>query len=208
MEKYMIAIPCLDTVPVPFAASLSGLRYVGESRASFHANSIVYDARDMLAAEAIDTGATRILFIDSDMQFAPDMMERMAADMDEHNLDYVCGIYFKRRLPTTPCIYKKVELKDDGTASVESYTNYPRDELFPIAGSGFGAVMLTTKMLKDVYDTFGRPFLPFPGVLGEDLSFCWRAKQIGYEMYCDSRIKVGHVGLFNYSEPYYQAQPK
>ncbi len=39
---------------------------------------------------------------------------------------------------------------------------------------------------------------------GEDIRFCWRVKQLGVPMYCDSRIKVGHVGLCTITEEIYQ----
>ena len=202
-KKYLIAIPCLDMMPVGFTASLISVRRVGASKVSFLANSLVYDARNMLTAEALDTGADRVLFIDSDMVFKPDLMERLAADMDERDLDYVCGIFVKRRLPTIPCVYKTLVL-EDGKGRTEIYADYPQDSIFQVAGSGFGAVMVSTALLKDVYDTYGPPFLPYPGVLGEDLSFCWRARQLGYELYCDSRIKVGHMGTFVYGEEHYR----
>ena len=35
---------------------------------------------------------------------------------------------------------------------------------------------------------------------GEDLSFCIRAQELGRKIYCDSRIKMGHVGLRVFEE--------
>lgn len=206
--KYLIAVPTLDMVPVPFVAALTALKRVGAIKHSFLSNSLVYDARNLLTQEAIETGADRVLFIDSDMYFQPDMMERMARDMDD-GADYVCGLFFKRRLPTLPCIYKDVDIVEENGVSVgktQVYTDYPADTVFSVGGSGFGAVMVSTKLLSDVQETFGKPFIPYAGLLGEDLSFCWRARQLGYTLWCDSRIKVGHVGTFVYDESTYLAQ--
>ena len=207
-KKYLIAVPCLDMVHTGFMASLVAMQRVGACKHSFLANSLVYDARNMLAAEAIDTGADRILFLDSDMGFDVDLMQRFADDMDEGR-DYVSGIFFKRMFPLKPCIYKTVDIIEGNNGMIgktELYLDYPKDTLFPIAGSGFGAVMLSTKMVKDVYDTFGFPFAPMPGILGEDLVFCYRAKQLGYELWCDSRIKLKHIGHFAYGEEHYIRQ--
>ena len=38
----------------------------------------------------------------------------------------------------------------------------------------------------------------------EDLSFCMRARDVGSEIYCDSRIKVGHIGQYTFSEEGYK----
>ena len=204
MDKtYLIAIPCMDIMPTPTVASLIGLKRIGKSRFSFLSNSTVYNARNMLAKEAIETGADRVLWIDSDMAFNPDLMERLATDMDEHNLDYVSGIYFKRQLPMQPLIYSEVEfVKEDGATKSKTcqFVDYPCNSLFETAGSGFGAVMTSTKLLVDVGKRFGAPFLPFVGMLGEDLSFCWKARQCGYKLWCDSRVSVGHVGWYTYNE--------
>jgi hypothetical protein len=35
---------------------------------------------------------------------------------------------------------------------------------------------------------------------GEDISFCLRVKELGKKMYCDSSVKMGHVGQFVYDE--------
>lgn len=207
MEKYMIAVPCLDSMPTQFVAALTGLRRVGAVKHSFLSNSLVYDARNMLAKEALETGADRILWLDSDMYFKPDLMERMADALDS-GIDFVCGIFFKRRFPTMPCIYKSLT-HDDGQhieLMGEHYTDYPQDALFPIAGCGFGTVMMSTEMLADVAEHYPEPFTPMPGIFGEDLSFCWRAGQLGHKLWCDSRIKVGHVGQFVYSEEHWLAQ--
>ena len=201
--KYLIAIPAMDNMPTATVASLVSMKRVGASRFSFLCNSLVYDARNMLVQEAIDTGAGRLLFLDSDMFFAPDLMERLAARMDE-GLDFVCGLYFRRKIPTAPCIYREVSIIDD-VVKTQVYTDYPKNSLFKIAGCGMGAVMMSVKMLKHVQEETDKPFLPYSGALGEDLSFCHRAHNIlGYDLWCDSSIKVGHVGTMIYTEDYYQ----
>ena len=43
------------------------------------------------------------------------------------------------------------------------------------------------------------PFTPMPR-LSEDYSFCWRARKLGYKLWCDSRIRPLHAGLKLYGE--------
>lgn len=202
--RYMIACPCMESIPTATVASIASMKRVGAFKYSFLANSLVYDARNMLAAEALDTKADRILWLDSDMTFSSDIMERMAQRLDE-GIDFVSGLYFMRKTPTRPCIYKSVKITD-GKGHAIVYMDYPRDKMFEIGGCGFGAVMMTRKLLKDVYDTYDRPFDPMPGVLGEDLAFCWRAQQCGYKLWCDASIKFGHVGNYIYEEQHYWTQ--
>jgi hypothetical protein len=63
--------------------------------------------------------------------------------------------------------------------------------------------MMTVDLLKRVRDAFALPFFPVSG-FGEDLAFCLRCSQLGAEIWCDSSIKLGHVGLAVYDEELYK----
>ena len=197
-HKVLIAVPALDTMPTQTAYSMLSLKRDCPSRYSFIVRASCVDARNILAREAIESGADRVLWLDSDMVFGEDLMIRLGEDLDA-GWDMVCGLYFKRELPVTPVIYKRVEMAN----GVQPYTDYPRDALFSVAGCGFGAVMMTTDLLTraDTYKV--GPFTPLPH-LSEDLSFCKRAADVGARMACDSRIKVGHVGVIAYGEQMYK----
>ena len=203
-HKVLIAVPALDVMPVQTAYSMLSLKRDCPSRFSFIVRASCHDARNLLAREAIESGADRVLWIDSDMVFDEDLMIRLGEDLDA-GWDMVCGIYFKRELPVTPVIYKSI---DGVTGRVEAYSDYPRNSVFSIAGCGFGAVMMKTEIIEtvDIFESrpVGEgPFTPLPG-LSEDLSFCARAKDEGARIACDSRIKVGHVGQIVYGEQMYK----
>ena len=202
-HRTLIAIPCMDMVPTTFFISMMGLKKVGTCSFGNTMNSLVYDARNQLAKRAVDGGFDRILWLDSDMQFEPDLMERLSADLDEGR-DMVSGLYFTRRKDPKPVIYSRCGIfrSEDGTdvrPIVEHFTDYPRDQVFQIEACGFGAVMMNTSLIERVINTFGQPFAPIYG-FGEDLSFCLRCQELGVPMFCDSRAKLGHVGLRVISE--------
>ena len=196
-NKTLIAIPAMDMCPVPFAYSLATLRRDCPSRISVISGAAVHEARNALAREAVESGCDRVLWLDSDMSFDDDLMIRLGEDLDA-GWDMVCGIYFKRRLPVTPVIYRAIDA-ENGRAEV--YANYLRDSLFEIAGCGFGAVMMKTELLRRMMDN---PFTPY-GNLSEDLTFCHRATaSVNARIGCDSRVKVGHVGQMVFGENMYR----
>ena len=92
---------------------------------------------------------------------------------------------------------------DTVTPAAIAYEDYPEDSVFPIAGCGFGGCLVSVDLIKRVKDEFGLPFSPILG-FGEDLSFCLRATKLGVEMFCDSRVKLGHVGLGTITEDTYK----
>lgn len=203
-HKTLIAVPALDICATPFAYSLVTMLRSGPSKVTFIVGMAVHEARNKLAQEAIDDGCDRILWIDSDMTFAPDMMIALDKDMDDGGYDLVCGIYFKRRLPVVPVIYSAFDME---AAKAATICDYPQNTIFPIAGCGFGAVMTSVDIVKRVQEKFGAPFTPIHG-FGEDLSFCARAVELGAKMACDSRINVGHAGQIVYDERMYQRPEK
>ena len=70
----------------------------------------------------------------------------------------------------------------------------------------FEAGIRSGDLILEVAKYFGMsPFTPMPG-LGEDYSFCWRVKQIGKKMWCDSSVKLGHVGQHIFTEEDYLQQ--
>lgn len=188
-----IAIPCMETMPTVTVKSLLELDIEQGTRISFSMSSLVYDARNALAEQACSGGYDRILWLDSDMTFDSDLFRRLSARIDE-GYDFVTGLYFSRKMPIEPVIYKNVNLlwiDEKMKPTAIAYDDYPQNSLFEIRGCGFGGCMTTTKLIEDIIDKFGYVFSPILG-FGEDLSFCQRATQAGYKIYCDSSIKLGH----------------
>ena len=194
--KTLIAIPCMDALDVRFVESLTRLQGVGEVDIAFQPSSLIYHARNNLAMKAIEGRYDYTMWLDSDMVFEPDLMQRM---FDSLGNDYfLTALYFSRRSPYKPSIWKKVEVQTcEETKEVkpiaEDYLNFPNNERFEIAGCGFGCCLMKTDLLSIVYASQGMPFSPILG-FGEDLSFCWRAgTACGIDLFCDSAIDVGHV---------------
>ena len=200
----LICVPTMSTVPVEFLSSFTGLRRVGESHVLMTRDTLVYSARNSLALTAVQREYDWLLWLDSDMVFEPDLLERLLAEAEEKNLDVLSGLYFKRTSPTEPVILKKLDWRVNAEGAVEreaeAYLDYPRDALFEVEGAGTGCLLTRVGIYRKVMERFGiTPFQPLPN-LGEDYSFCWRLKQLGIKMHCDSRIKLGHAGTWIYDE--------
>lgn len=207
--KTLIAIPAGDKVHTLFTQSLVSL--VLNTSAfmknlvplyDFAIGSLVYDARNQLVGDALGNKADRILWLDSDMVFEPDLLARLSQDMDETGADVVCGLFFGRRPPIQPAIYSVLKTEQKGDMLYiheEKYENYPKDSLFEIAACGMAATLVSVDICRKIVERYGMPFSPLPG-LGEDLSFCYRARELGASLMCDSSVKVNHLGLVEFGE--------
>lgn len=191
--KTLILIPCMDYLEADFVESLTHLHLVGECDIVFLKSSLVYDARNQGSHKAIQGGYDYVLWIDSDMTFAPDLMQKMFMSIGDKQ--FLTALCFARRPPFKPCIFNKIEVNQEGLGIMphcDNWFDYPRDQIVEVAGAGFACVLQKVEMLDVMCATYGVPFFPIAG-LGEDLAFCYRAKQIDYKMYADTSIKVGHI---------------
>lgn len=196
MAKILICVPSGDMVASGFAQSLAMLQKGGnECAIAFEVGSLIYDARNKLAKKAITMGADWTMWFDSDMIFEPDTMIKLLA----HAEKFVSGVYFRRNPPYSPVAFKECDVQNKKWSDVEL-----QDKMFEVEGVGFGCVLVSKDVLFDVAAQFGTWFEPFNGY-GEDLAFCWRARQCGYKIQLDPEVKCGHVGHMVITEPFYHA---
>ena len=180
--KVLVGIPTTGEMNVEAVKCLMQLEHDGV--VDIISNSLVYDARDKIAMDAIENNCDYIMWLDSDMIYPANIISKLMS----HNKDLCTGIYCKRVEPYTPCIYKLNEDK------LVAYTDYEENKLFKVEAAGFGCMLTKVSALKKIYEKFGGFFFPVNGIGGEDLSFLRRAKDLGYELWCDSSIVCGHIG--------------
>lgn len=210
--KILIAIPAQDLMHTGFVQSLLALKIPegAQIRYGMILNSLVYDARNALAAQAVKEDTDFILWLDSDMTFSPSLLVDLLAD----DKDIVSGLCFRRRPPFSPTLYKtlRADRERPERNAHEKYDDYPKDTLFEVEGCGMAAVLMKTDVLRKItLHEFvpGKanmpPFAPILGY-GEDLSFCVRAREAGCSIWCDSRVKVGHLGVVVIDEQAWEAR--
>ena len=199
--RTLIAIPCMDALDVRFVESLTRLEGVGDVDIAFQPSSLIYHARNHLAMKAIEGRYDYTMWLDSDMVFEPDLMERLSARLDEGH-EFVSGVYYTRKKPSVPVILSRCRIDRSLGVPIPDTKRCEEipEELFEIEGCGFGCVMMTTKLIEDVMNEYGLfPFYPQVG-FGEDLAFCLRVRELGRKIMCDGTIRCRHTGFYEYSE--------
>lgn len=187
--KLLIAIPTTDFLHAGFVKSLldlmchlnrEGVKY----EVKLETGTLVYLARNSLASYAVNEGFTHVLWIDSDMVFQEDIVETL----QWCKKPFVCGVFQSRRPPFVSCLFSNINKSD-----VKRIDEYPT-EPFRVAGCGFGLVLMETQVIRDVMDRVGQVncFMPTAD-FGEDVGFCKRATDCGYEIWCEPNARVGHI---------------
>ena len=187
--KLLIAIPTNDYIHYQFVDCLTKLvRRLDEDgidyEVAFQGATLVYVGRDRLTTKAMDECFTHVLWLDSDMIFTPDLLD----DLMFCGKDFVTGIAHGRRPPHVSCVFHEIWPK---VVRFEG-CHYP-SQAFRIMGCGFACVFIKTDILRDVYNHNGTAFFPMRE-LGEDIAFCKRATELGYEIWAEPSVKLGHIG--------------
>lgn len=187
--KLLVAVPSLDYVHVDFERSLINLLLKLKDdgipfEVVIQSGTLVYVARDKLACHAINNGFTHVLWLDSDMIFQPEVFE----DLLDTGKEFVSGVYQARRPGFSSCIFKQCY----DLNHIERFTEYPKDT-FEIGGCGFGCVLISVELLKAVQMHYGTCFCPLKD-FGEDISFCNRLHELGYKLYAEPTVRLGHIG--------------
>lgn len=162
-------------------------------------------ARNQIASDALAQGFNELMWIDSDIVFDPNDVDKLR----RHELPLVCGIYPKKSRRQFAC----------------NFLPQTRQVVFGVQGGvieilycGFGFVLTR----RTVYETmqqqlhlplcnqrFHSPLLPYfaPRIvdegeqawyLGEDYSFCERARRCGFRVMADTTIRLWHVGSYRF----------
>ena len=189
--KLLIGIPSIDYMHAEFVKCLTALTIrLCQQKIPFDVfinnGTLVHVARDKIACKAINKDYTHVLWLDADMIFQPTVLE----DLMDTGHDFVTGIAHSRRPPYASCVFENIDDLDH-LKRFEG-VNYPV-EPFPVAGCGFACVLIKTEVLKAVQLHYKTCFLP-ELQWGEDLTFCRRARAMGYDIYADPCVRLGHIG--------------
>lgn len=192
-----IGIPTLDVIKTETVASLFAAtsRIEAPAKLNIFTSSYIHDARNKIVDAALEAKATHLIFIDSDMQFSPDSIQKLV----ERDKDIVGGLYFRRQAPHNPIINQK-----DGKRLVIPPV-WPKNDLFEVFGIGTGFLMIKMK----VFEKIPPPWFAFSNLwdkpIGEDIYFCWKAQERGFKVWCDPTLNLGHVGTYVFTKEDYDA---
>lgn len=137
----------------------------------------IHLGRERLAQQALDGGFTHLLFVDSDMFFEPDALDRLIA----RDKDIVGADYNKKVLPP------------EGTVIGAEEGDFVKCE-----GIATGFLLIKTEVFKKLKHPWFFYEADEQGncITGDDMWFCKIAREAGYDIWCDKSIKVFHLGDF------------
>ncbi len=148
----------------------------------------VHQCRINIVKEAQKYNCTHLLFIDYDMLFEPDVAEKLLA----RDKDIIGVNSMVRGLPL---------------ASTVKIHNEKGEKAYEVSGECFECQAVGTGIMlikMSVFDKLPKPWFFYEQdgddmKTGSDMWFCNKAKEAGFKVWCDSSVKVGHIGDYVYT---------
>jgi hypothetical protein len=204
--RCVVLVPYLTHIEAPCEVGLRELERKGFEVRRTASSAAIDRMRSDMATAALGDGFEHLMWIDSDVSFAPAAVEQLL----RHELPVVAGLYPKKGARAFAVYF------EEGTKDLlVGEQGYLLDVRY--VGTGF---LLTHRMVyDDIRRTFslplcntkwGQPTVPFflPMVvsddtngywyLSEDFAFCERARQAGHKITIDTTIRLGHIGRYTY----------
>jgi len=156
--------------------------------------TLIANQRAELCLDAMREKCTHVLFIDSDMRFPQDMIERLL----QHDVDIVATNCARRRMPTGPTAQL---YKENGERELV-YTMPETTGLQEVGSVGMGVMLIKA----NVFAKLAEPWFETPwrhdkrGYIGEDVFFCKKAREAGFKIWIDHDVskEIGHIGMFEF----------
>lgn len=150
-------------------------------------------------------GAEWLLWVDSDMGFAPDALEQLIAVADPAERPVVGGLCFARKTARPddmggwhsaihPTIYGWSDEKQD----FRGWADYPPNALIRCHGTGSAFILIHRRVLIDVMERFGPHWyseidLDDGGRIKEDLAFCRRLLELDIPLFVHTGVRTSHL---------------
>ena len=130
-----------------------------------------------------------LFMLDTDQEFDADVLGRLLYSFNEYNLDVITGIYYQRGIPHCPLVYRY----DEDLGGFQIISKFEADNVTKIDAAGAGCLLIRSSVFDKIRLELNESPFDMRPPLGEDLSFFDRCRELDIEVWCDPRVKVGHL---------------
>lgn len=170
-----------------FAASLTELK--GHHDVKWILGHDIADNTNQLVEEMRKREAEWLWILGDDHAFSPDALERLLAHLDR--VDIVVPLCLQRNPPYRPVVY--TGFMDGGPMrEIINLEDHPAGGLVPIHSAGNAGMLITRRVFDGVAEPWFESGKIVAGNLGEDVYFCDKAREAGFQLYCDLDVPFGH----------------
>jgi hypothetical protein len=187
MNKVMIGIPTAEMARrADFYDYLNILvKPEGTIATSSHAQSPA-KGRNLIIQQALDNECTHVFFIDDDVALPPNTLNKLL----EWDKDMISGLYFMRNYPHYPIAF---DVADEVGKCTHHFLQDEESGLLKVIATGLGCCLIKTEVFKAMEQQWIRLGQLESDQWCDDIDFFLRANKLGFELYCDLDMRIGHM---------------
>lgn len=173
------------------------------------ASGAIIAGRNDVTRDFLDrTKADWLWFVDADMGFAPDALERLLASAHRYDRPVMGALCFglrregtdpqthAERFRTFPTVYVWRELED--RVGFQVVADYKRDAVSVVSATGAACILIHRDVLEKIRSQHGDEWFSAithptgPTTFSEDMSFCIRVAAADFPLHVDTSVKTCH----------------
>lgn len=213
-KSIFIALPAYDfKVSLKLAISLARFAQAAPQHGidiqigSICGCSVVSRARNLLAQDMLESNCDYLMFIDSDINFEPEDILRLMAWGSDPKKGIVAAV--PRTRSETKTYIANLEYDDSGDLTMNGMGLVRAERVataFMLVRREVFEKMVEAHPEWKYYDKRSDRVIPClfdfmlteEGYIGEDYLFCDRTRELGFDVWIDPSITLGHMGVQEY----------
>lgn len=189
-----------------------------------YSGPLLSHARNQMVQAFLDGPCEWWFTLDDDMIFQPDALAQLMRIADPVEKPIVSGLYFGggKSALISPHVFV-VEHDAEGNPYTVKRTGFPLDQPFDCDAVGAGFMVVHRSVLERMGEVM-KPITAYPWFqetemalvnedgelerhgVGEDVTFCIRARKLGFSVWVEPRMYLGHSKRYTIDRQVYEAQ--
>jgi len=149
----------------------------------------------------VNSNKDSLLMIDDDMTFPMDAVHQLRENKENWKYDIVMAFCTRRGWPPYPIVYKLQEEKEaPRNLSGDPFhmtTDFNDGDVVEVDTTGLAFTLIRREVVEAMIDEqWGlnhTRFFKYEHEESEDISFCRRARELGFRIAVDTNVKIGHI---------------
>jgi GT2 family glycosyltransferase len=161
--------------------------------------------RNDLKRQSDRDGITHLIMMDTDQLYPRDTITKLLRHAKSGKEIVVAPVH-RRYNPFELILMRGMPDHYQYISDEEKYSG----NLIEIDAAGTGCMMIDLEALKDIPDPWFDLDVKAPSgkPIGEDIGFCWKARQAGHRIWADTSIEIDHIARIRINRAFYEIGKK
>lgn len=203
MKKILLAVPMNKYIEVETFKSIYDLNVPTGYDVDFQYffGYSIDQIRNLAASWIVNNSDySHLFFVDSDMKFEPDTLQKLLDTLDFTESQIASGIY-RQRHDRNITLEAYLENSQGGVSNIP-LANIPwNGKNIKVDAVGMGCCLIKADLIRSMeYPHFYyKSSIDFKDTISEDIFFCAKARQMGASLYVNTSVICDHVGKYYYT---------